>query len=179
MSGGLLALDLATVTGWAYAPIPAAPPPTELERAASLPPEPLGGTFRSGEPGCSVGRFLSLYGDWLARHLADLNPAGVIYEAPILPEQANHATTIKLMGLAAVTELICHRRRIPWVRTAQPSSVKLTFTGHGRATKDKMIAACKARGWTPIDDNHGDALALWEHGCGLVHTERARRREAT
>jgi crossover junction endodeoxyribonuclease RuvC len=178
VAGGLLALDLATRLGWAYAPIPAEPLPTDLEVAGRPTPQPLGGMWRIGDPGCRVGRFLSLYGDWLWTKLEELKPAGLIYEAPILPDVPNHGTAVKLMGLTAITEMVTHRRRMAWVRSAQPSSVKLSFTGSGKAGKDQMVAACRARGWEPEDDNHADAMALWCHGVGLVHTDRAKRRAA-
>lgn len=178
MAGGLLSLDLATRLGWAHAPVPVEPLPTALEVASRPFPQPDGGMCRIGEPGCSIGRFMSLYGDWLWSKLDEFKPAGVIYEAPILPDVPNHTTAVKLMGLSALTEFIIHRRRIPWLSTAQPSSVKKSFTGRGRASKDEMIAACKARGWSAIDDNHADALALWVHGCGLIHAARSKRRAA-
>lgn len=38
--------------------------------------------------------------------------------------------------------------------------IKKHWTGKGNARKDDMIAAARARGFHPVDDNHADALAI-------------------
>ena len=51
-------------------------------------------------------------------------------------------------------------------------SCPITPTGKGNANKDAMIAAARARGFTPTDDNEADAIAilLWaiETGGGVA-----------
>ncbi|NFV80018.1 hypothetical protein [Magnetospirillum aberrantis] len=176
MAGGLFALDLATNLGWTCAPVPPGPPPTALVLASVRMPEPPGGIYRVGTPGCSVGAFLSDYGDWFDRKLAALEPAGVIYEAPILPKMANHHTSLKLMGLAVLTATICYRRKVHLLGCEQPSTVKKHFTGHGDADKPAIIATCMNLGWNPIDDNHADSMALWSLGCHRVQDAARQRR---
>jgi Holliday junction resolvasome RuvABC endonuclease subunit len=39
-------------------------------------------------------------------------------------------------------------------------SIKKHATGKGNASKEMMIAAAKARGFRPADDNEADALAI-------------------
>ncbi len=40
------------------------------------------------------------------------------------------------------------------------STIKRHVTGKGNADKAAMIAAVKARGFNPVDDNEADALAI-------------------
>jgi Holliday junction resolvasome RuvABC endonuclease subunit len=39
-------------------------------------------------------------------------------------------------------------------------AIKRHVTGRGNADKEAVIAAVRARGFTPADDNEADALAL-------------------
>ena len=52
-------------------------------------------------------------------------------------------------------------------------TIKKHATGRGNARKDAMLAAARARGHSPADDNEADALALlyWaiaRHGAAQV-----------
>lgn len=171
--GGLLALDIATNTGWAYARVPHRLT-TALEAAQAKPPQPQSGTYRVR--GVGIGPALDEYERWLTGLLNELRPAGVIFEAPVLSGRLTSlATARKLYGLAGLTEMVAHRAGIEWVREAQPASVKKHFAGNGRAKKPDMEAACRQRGWTFADDNEADALAVWDYGCAILHDERRRR----
>jgi Holliday junction resolvasome RuvABC endonuclease subunit len=39
-------------------------------------------------------------------------------------------------------------------------TIKRHITGKGNATKEEVIAAVRAKGFSPVDDNDADALAL-------------------
>ncbi|WP_445811149.1 hypothetical protein [Yoonia sp.] len=39
-------------------------------------------------------------------------------------------------------------------------TIKRHATGHGNAPKQAMIAAARARGYRPADDNEADAIAI-------------------
>ena len=39
-------------------------------------------------------------------------------------------------------------------------TIKRHATGHGNAPKEAMIAATRARGYSPADDNEADAIAI-------------------
>ena len=39
-------------------------------------------------------------------------------------------------------------------------TIKRHITGKGNATKEEVIAAVRAKGLSPVDDNDADALAL-------------------
>lgn len=45
-------------------------------------------------------------------------------------------------------------------RGYSPSEIKKHATGKGNASKEQMMQAATNRGWSPIDDNHADALWL-------------------
>ncbi len=38
--------------------------------------------------------------------------------------------------------------------------IKKHWTGKGNANKEMMVATARAKGFTPVDDNHADALAI-------------------
>lgn len=170
MSGRILALDLATVTGWAVGE-----PGTV----------PLAGSYRVARPGAGLGLFLAGYSDWLADRITILEPCTLIFEAPILTGKKTALETArKLMCLAGVTEMIAYRRELPCF---EASGVEVTkfFTGRARypgdtpqerrhAKKQAVISQCAMLGWRAEDDNAADALALWRWAEFKLHpTARA------
>lgn len=169
---GVLALDLATVTGWAVGPLPKRPL-TLLEATVRKPPQPLSGIFRVARPGTNVGKFLSNYGDWLERMITDHQVQGLIFESPILPAHSDMVATRKLVGLAGVTEMVAHDMGIRWVREGYPSQVKLHICGYGGPGKERVKQALMARDWSFADDNEADALALHDYAGHLYARERA------
>lgn len=171
MAGGVLALDLATRTGWACGRL-LARPLTPMEAQLACPPKPASGTLRF--QGATVGAFMADAHDRLADLLSLYRPAGLIYEKPILPDRTTPETVLKLNGLAALASMLAHRAGIRWVRTAQPSKVKRHFCSSGAAGKAGVLAACTARGWTGLaSDDEADALALLDYAAHLAVLERA------
>lgn len=164
-SGGLLALDIATRTGWAYGRVPLRAL-TALEMTAIRQRQPASGviTVQSTQ---SLGHFLSEFEERASRLFDRYQPAGVVIEAPILPKMVNFNTACKLMHMTGEVQKMAARRGIGFVRTTQPASVKKHFTGNGRAQKPEIMAACEKRGWIYRDDNEADALAIWDLGCEL------------
>lgn len=142
----ILALDLATKTGWAVDPLTGG--------VWDLTPE------RGSSPGM---RFLRLRG--LLNGIRIGHPFGlVVYERPHY--RGGHATEV-LAGLVAVVQEWCAEQGIDHM--AVPSgTLKKYATGNGRATKADMVAAAEARGWRPVDDNHADALWLLEYARDTV-----------
>jgi Holliday junction resolvasome RuvABC endonuclease subunit len=144
----ILALDMATKTGWAVS-------------------DPEGATsgvqvfdVRRGEsPGMRWLRFDA----WLeqvhilatARH-----PMGVlVYE---LAHHRGGASTAVGVGFATKAQEFAARHNIE-LMPVHTATLKKFATGSGKADKDAMIAAARARGWTPQDDNEADALWLLEY----------------
>ncbi|GJE13669.1 hypothetical protein [Methylobacterium longum] len=141
----ILALDLATKTGWAV---------------GSPDSEPRYGTKVLPSTYEDIGRFAAAYNEWLLDMITLESPALIVFEAPILAGQTTLTTARKLGGLAWHTEFVCNLRQ---VRCAEHhlQSVKKFFAGSGCADKTAMIEAARRHGWDPKDDNAADALGLW------------------
>lgn len=149
----ILALDLATKTGWCVG-----------EHDA----EPNFGTYALPKTDDDIGRFLVAFEDWLVGMMALEDPELVVFEAPIFlgGRNSNIMTARKLMGLANQTEVVCYRRGVT-CREGHLQKVKKFFAGHGRAEKADMIAAARRFGFAVTDDNQADSVGLW---CFTVHS---------
>ena len=138
----VLALDLATKSGWA----------TNVGRQSGVQ------TFdvkRGESPGM---RFLRCRA-WLQEMLDLLGGIDVI-----VYEQAHHrggAATAVCVGLVSTVLTFAAEHGIETmpVHTAE---LKKFATGRGNAPKAAMIEAAKARGWSSADDNEADAELLLE-----------------
>ncbi len=62
-------------------------------------------------------------------------------------------------GFLATLTAWCEHHGIPY-QGVPVGTIKKHATGKGNADKDEMVAAIRARGFTPGDDNEADALAL-------------------
>lgn len=144
-AGSIMALDLGGVVGWACA-IPGG--------------EPTHGSHRlPGERGDAA--YFDHFGSWLADMLTINSPRLLVYEAPILTGAKTHfQTAFRLMGLAAITLMIGHRREIRCVESANNASVKKRVLGNGRADKIVMLDEMRRRGWEPRDEHAADALGV-------------------
>jgi Holliday junction resolvasome RuvABC endonuclease subunit len=136
----ILALDLGTSTGWA------------IRRGDGL---VLSGSA-SFKPGRYEGggmRFLR-FAQWLDS--LDV-PQAVYFE-----EVRRHAGTDAAHaygGFLATLTAWCERRSIPYAGIPV-GTIKRHATGKGNAGKPEMMAAMRAKGFTPADDNEADALAI-------------------
>lgn len=141
LEGTRLALDLGTNTGWA------------LRRD---------GTTISGTASFKVGRYEGGGMRYLRfqRWLDELAHDGV--DSIWFEEVRRHAGTDAAHvygGLLATLTAWCEHHGIPY-SGVPVGTIKKHATGKGNANKDAMIAAAVARGFTPVDDNEADALAL-------------------
>ncbi len=144
----LLALDLASKTGFALAAHPDA--------------APIHGSKRFSDGAEPLGRVLFKYWRWLNDMRAVHRLARVVYEAPINASgHTTEATTAILRGLVSTTALWCEMAGVPCV-PGHLSSVRASFCAKGWRgdAKAAVIEACRMRGWEPVDDNAADALAL-------------------
>lgn len=139
----ILALDLATRSGWA----------TNINRTSGVQ------TFdvRRGEsPGM---RFLRCRG-WLNEMRALLGNIDVI-----VYEQAHHrggAATACCVGLVSTVQAVAAEHDIE-LMAVHTGELKRWATGKGNAGKPAMIEAARQRGWSPVDDNEADAALLLEY----------------
>jgi hypothetical protein len=165
MTSRILALDLATATGFACGSIDEG----IVEH----------GTHRMPKTGEDVGLFLAHFREWLSGVTEHLQPWTIFFEAPVLPgrDKTSLITLRKLYSLAGLTELVAHDRQID-CREANASDITTHFIGkgaprYGQRRKDATMQKCRDRGWTFVDENDADALALLDYALSLLKPERA------
>jgi len=160
MTDPILALDLASRSGWALG-VPGA--------------RPLSGSIRFAREGHSMAAHFAGCRDWLDAFVAVNKPRVVIFEAPIAPSfMIGHTTTTTaraLLGLIGMVEGTLYGRGFD-VREASVSDVRRFFLGSARIkSKDAKAATvrrCVELGWRPADDNAADALALWAYMISIL-----------
>jgi len=143
-ASSLLALDLGSTLGWAV-------------RLAD-------GSITSGTAAFRPGRFEGggmgwlRFRRWLDEMAASASPLGSV----VFEEVRRHAGTTAAHvygGFLAHLSAWCEGAGVPY-QGVPVGTIKRFATGKGNAPKDAMIAAMRARGFTPRDDNEADALAL-------------------
>lgn len=138
----VLAIDLGTQTGWALGA------ETITSGSESFKP----GRFEGGGM-----RFLR-FKHWLDDVLKLSGGLSAVYFEEVRRHagvDAAHAYGGFLAHLAAW----CEQHTIPY-QGVPVGTIKKHATGKGNADKAMMVAAAQARGFTPVDDNEADALAL-------------------
>ena len=140
----ILALDLGTTTGWA---MKLADGPIESGTVSFRPSRYDGGGIR----------YLRFRG-WLDGMAADTTALAAIY----FEEVRRHAGTDAAHlygGFLATLSSWCEQRGIAY-QGVPVGTIKRFITGKGNADKAAVIAAVKAKGFAPADDNEADALAI-------------------
>lgn len=151
MQNTILALDLGTTTGWAL-----------MARDGSI----TSGT-ESFKPHRFEGggmRFLR-FKRWLTEIKQTSDGIDAVYFEEVrrhLGVDAAHAYG----GFMAQLTAWCEHHQIPY-QGVPVGTIKKHATGKGNASKGEMIAAAKARGHLPADDNEADALALLDYARKL------------
>lgn len=147
----LLALDLATVTGWAFGPAGQ---------------RPRSGVLDLGRDS-HASRASKLF-DYVHDKLA-LGTAAVGFEQVLHWAKRGRAERTELaLKLAGAVELAVQAMPAPRARVVPLNVLSVTkfWTGRGRylnrgERKRAMIRACEWRGFQPADDNEADAIGLW------------------
>jgi hypothetical protein len=167
MNAPVLALDLASVTGWACG-------------------EPGGvpahGTIRFARAGASHEAIFASALKWMSDKVTFYAPTTVVWEAPMPTSfsrgNSNLNTTTLLYGLPAVIGAVAYLREVYDIRKADTKDVRNHFIGSNpkRAkAKPLVIRQCIAQGWQVGDDNEADALATWHYMCSLIEPKLALR----
>ena len=144
----LLCLDLGTTTGWALH----MPPHRIISGSQSFKPQRFeGGGMRYLRFEHWLGEVSSLTG-YLSGKLDAVHFEEVRRHCGV---DAAHAYG----GFLAHLTAWCERQKIPY-QGIPVGTIKKFITGKGNASKDQVIAAVKALGHSPTDDNEADALAL-------------------
>ena len=135
----ILALDLATKTGW----------------ARNYGPEPRSGVvkFKGKSRGA---RFVELL-DWLRQfnkviYMADL----IVFETP---HMRGGPATRSCVGFSSMVEYFAALNGLQ-VDEYCPDAIKRFATGTAKASKEQMIEAARKLGYNPKDDNEADAIHL-------------------
>ncbi len=144
----VLALDLATVTGWA-----AVRPDGAV----------VYGTERLAPPKTEVGEFLARAGRWITETIIKTEPDVIVFETVWVGPNTHQTTARKLMSLAGLTEMIAFKRDLEcW--EANTMTVVKHFTGDGGGKrpekKARVMAECRRRGFNPETEDEADALAV-------------------
>jgi len=154
MSAVILALDLGTQTGWALS--------SQVRHITSGSENFKPQRFEGG--GMRYLRFKR----WLTEIKQSCEPLDAVY----FEEVRRHAgvdAAHAYGGFLATLTAWCEHHQIPY-QGVPVGTIKKHATGKGNAGKAEMIAAAKALGFAPVDDNHADALALldWAMAQGGV-----------
>ena len=165
----VLALDLATTSGWA------------LGRVGSR--EPACGSTRFGSKGASQQMIFMHCMEWITEFLKDRHPDLIAIE-DALPIQAiarsrggwsramARAPNSLLAGLDAIVQAVAGKAGIYKINKHQVALVRSHFIGSNTHPRDEAKfyteRKCRSLGWMPNDDNAADALALWDFQCSLI-----------
>lgn len=170
---GLLTLDIATNTGWAYASADTLShwPQTALEWMSASGVKAAQAT-RCGSYNSKQlldGATFLKYHDWLCGMVAMMRPKLVVFEAALPQSQKSAAVARRIWGLCAVTEMVCVRHGCD-VMEQHLSTVRSHFLagqrGTGRKSQDikaAVMGECLRRGFDPKDTDQSDALAVMDY----------------
>lgn len=115
---------------------------------------------------------------WWRRRVSDLldndkvpRITKIVVEAPIGFGHSSErmSSLIKLAKLHGAIEVRAHGAGVTYDDTIYPSTVKRWATGNGRASKDEMMSAARARfGWDGTSHDEADAVLLWHYVAELA-----------
>lgn len=154
MPGVVLALDLATVTGFCVGASASRPTYGSVR---------LEGRERAARYGALL--------DWLDDAAKLWRFDALVCEAPMVSgDFAGRDAALLALGLAAHVEFWCWDnavRQIPSVVVGTARKGVLGKGGFAKGTAKPMVLDwCRREGFTPGDDNAGDALVLWHYATG-------------
>lgn len=159
----ILALDLASVSGWAVG-----------EPGSRTPAH---GTIRFAAAGASHEAIFAKAYDWTTKMMDTFKPNLVVWEAPLptsfrrVRGKTNADTTSILFGLPAVVGAAVYASGIYDIRKAETNEVRRHFIfSNPKRVKAKplVMQQCRAMGWEIADDNEADALATWSYMCAIL-----------
>jgi crossover junction endodeoxyribonuclease RuvC len=159
----VLALDLATETGWALGK-----PGDNYPRS---------GTTRFAAKGASHGAIGNGAAQWFDAFTAQHEFDQAVIEQEVRKPQykSSHDSNDITRGLIWQFRVMLFARRIyePHRLTFAPvNTVRKFFLGDGHIpsaqAKHRTVQRCEALGWAPADDNAADALAIWAWRCSII-----------
>lgn len=178
MIGGTLALDLSTVTGWAYGEPGSTPAPFSLQIAAGDKAcQHISGTVKLGDGSKDNAVRCIHYTNFLKDLFKRFEPTRVVYESPIIWGGKTAIDTARiLMSLAVFTEVECNIAGIgpEHCYEANLTDIRMHFIGcapKNKKSKPLVMARCDELGWFYADNNEADALALLDRHLFWMQTQ--------
>ena len=157
-NGAILALDIATVTGWAYGKPNA---------------EPTFGNMRFGKEGGSRAYAYRQFRLWLDLFCSAHKTELIVFESPLaaLLHGTTNISTLKLLtGFCEHLEEWAYDRIE--LREANITAIRHHFiqdNPKSKIAKALTVEACRERGWLVDTSDEADACALWDYQrCCLV-----------
>lgn len=164
-TGTVLALDLATITGWAHGK------PGEA---------PNFGSVQFGKPGTSRAKIYRAFREWLETvwNARNHQPDLIVFESPAVPSimggRTHVDTTKMLFGLSEHLEEWAYEKFE--LREASVSQVRSHFIGgnfKSKIAKPMVMERCVELGWKTETYDQSDACALWDYQCCFLRPELA------
>jgi len=160
--GGVLTLDLASVVGWAYAPVTYLVP--WFGRWFLVP------SADSGLPPVNFeGLRYAAFENALIPFLERTRPSALILESALpiqaMAEHSSQGIANQQLGLRAIALKEAYRYACP-VSSIDTRTVRREVLGQAffppKQVKKIIVSACYRRGWRVPDHNAGDACMVWE-----------------
>lgn len=130
---------------------------------------PTGRTLSLCPGTTDVARRLQWFEGAVARLVRFYEPELAVLEG-YAPRSIGILSTIRLAELGGVVRCTLGRLSVPYIEIS-PGTLKRYATGNGNATDEAMIAAARAGGGEPDNDDEADAWLLW--ALGRHGTDRA------
>jgi len=179
LRGGVLAMDLATRCGWAFADAaavrawPSSQPFAHRSQSDAnsgrvrslIPPEARPparfGTIITGKPGSTHGERSACLSDWLGAFQQAHGPGLIVIEQPMPAKFSRNLSATEIaIGLRMVVQAHCHRHGLPAIREVPIISAKAWFGSRLQKDKAPMMACARSLGWEVATDHEADALAI-------------------
>jgi Holliday junction resolvasome RuvABC endonuclease subunit len=144
-TSNLLALDLATCTGYCIGAADDVPMIGHVDLAP-------------GRPHAERGAALI---DWIDEIVDLYAPGCIVFESPLVASRQTSVAQNRLAhGLVMAASLIAFRRSI-WCMEAGVGQARKIAFGRGSVTKDQVFARCREAGFDPQNTDESDAWCLW------------------
>lgn len=154
MRYAILALDIATTTGWAFGE-----PDTEPEwGSASFPKRKFKG----------LGARLNAYQSFVRGLIINLGPTVIVMEKPFINRKKPNLHTSRLsLTQCGIVEMAADDLGDIPIYEVDNNKWKMTFIGHARSKdiKADCIHKCRQHGWDVDEENEADALGVLQHSC--------------
>jgi hypothetical protein len=165
----ILALDVATTTGWAR---------------GELGGIPQSGSVRFGTMHDGAHQVFGKALAWISNFLEPAPRPDILMIEAMLPPDAMRGQTSKavrdrLAGLHGIMKGVAHLRGIGEIAEANVGDVRAHFIFDRQARREiakrETLLQCKALDWPAQNDNAADACALWSYACSLIDPKQALR----